>query len=61
MSAGARASGGVPAGEGGSSRVIVGGRVGWRASMVDTAFELQAGVAGDPFNVRGVVSTTLSF
>jgi hypothetical protein len=61
VTAGARASGGLPAGEGGPARSVVAGRVGWRRGRVDTTFELQAGVVGDPFTMRGVVSTALSF
>lgn len=60
VSAGARGSGGIPVGSG-DTRVAVGGRVAWQASRVESAFELQAGVAGDPFTVRGVVSTALNF
>jgi hypothetical protein len=60
VSAGARGAGGVPTGSG-DVRAMVGGRVAWQASRVETAVELQAGVAGDPFTVRGVVSTALSF
>lgn len=61
LSAGARASGGLPAGEGGASRAIIGGRVGWRRHRLETNFELQAGVVGDPFSARGVLATTWSF
>jgi hypothetical protein len=60
VSAGARSAGGVPLGSG-DVRAMVAGRVAWQASRVETALELQAGVAGDPFTVRGVVSTALSF
>jgi hypothetical protein len=61
LSAGVRAAGGIPVDAEGSTRVVVGGRVAWREGRVDSAFEMQAGIAGDPFNVRGVVSTALSF
>ena len=61
VSAGVRASGGIPIADDGAARMIVGGRVAWRLSTIETALELQAGVLGDPFNVRGVASTTLSF
>jgi hypothetical protein len=60
VSAGARGAGGIPVG-GGDVRAMVAGRIAWQASRVATALELQAGVAGDPFTVRGVVSTALSF
>jgi hypothetical protein len=58
--AGARTAGGAPTGTG-ETRVMVAGRIAWQASRVLTALELQAGVAGDPFTMRGVVSTALSF
>jgi hypothetical protein len=35
--------------------------VGWGTSRVSTGFELQAGIAGDPFSVRGVLETALRF
>lgn len=57
---GARLSGAVPVGEG-ATRVIGGVRVLWTEGRVDTAFEIQAGLAGDPFTVRGVVETALRF
>jgi hypothetical protein len=60
--AGARLSGGVPVGAmAGIDRVVGAARVAWATGRVDTAVELQAGLAGDPFTVRGVVSSTLSF
>jgi hypothetical protein len=58
---GARFSGGIPVGAPGDTRVVGAARIGWRAGRVDSAAEIQAGLAGDPFNVRGVVSTALSF
>ncbi|MEJ7599170.1 MAG: hypothetical protein WKG01_14775 [Kofleriaceae bacterium] len=57
---GARVMGAIPIGDG-NSRVIAAARVGWTAGRVATGFELQAGLAGDPFSVRGVVETTLRF
>lgn len=57
---GARLSGAVPVGDG-TTRVIGGVRVLWTEGRVDTAFELQAGLAGDPFTLRGVVETALRF
>jgi hypothetical protein len=60
--AGARLSGGVPVGSmPGTDRVVGALRVAWGSGRVDTAAELQAGLAGDPFNIRGVVSTALRF
>lgn len=61
ITAGLRSAGGLPAGDGGNPRVLGAGRVAWRAGRVDTGFELQAGLVGDPFTMRGVVSTMLSF
>ncbi len=61
ITAGLRSAGGLPAGDGGNARAIGAGRIAWRSGRVDTGFELQAGLVGDPFTVRGVVSTMLSF
>jgi hypothetical protein len=59
---GARVSGGVPVGAlPGHERVEGAVRVAWGKGRVDTAAELQAGLVGDPFTVRGVVSTALRF
>jgi hypothetical protein len=58
--AGARFSGGVPIGNG-DLRVVGAVRAAWTSGAFTTAAELQAGIAGDPFNLRGVVSTALSF
>jgi hypothetical protein len=60
LRAGARLSGGVVIGDG-EHRVVGAVRVGWAGDRVTTAAELQAGIAGDPFTLRGVVSTALSF
>jgi hypothetical protein len=57
---GGRALGGVPIGTG-RTRAIGGGRVAWGTPRVSTAFELQLGLAGDPFTIRGVVETALRF
>jgi hypothetical protein len=60
--AGARVSGGIPVGSlPGTDRVVGALRIAWGEGRVDTAFEFQAGLAGDPFNIRGVVSTALRF
>jgi hypothetical protein len=59
--AGARVSGGVPVGAPGTDRVIGAVRIAWLGGSVDTAAELQAGLAGDPFTIRGVVETALHF
>ena len=58
---GVRMSGGVPVIDPGHHRVVAAVRVGWGSGRVDTAAELQAGLAGDPFNFRGVVETALHF
>jgi hypothetical protein len=57
---GARLSGAVPT-DVGATRLIGGVRVLWTEGRVDTAFEMQAGVAGDPFSVRGVLETAVRF
>jgi hypothetical protein len=62
MHAAARASGGHPVGNLiGHERVIGALRVGWGAGRVDTAAEIQTGLVGDPFTVRGLVETALHF
>jgi hypothetical protein len=58
---GGRLSGGIPVGGPGETRAVGALRVGWHSGRVDSAAEIQAGLAGDPFTVRGVVSTALSF
>ncbi len=60
IAAGARGGGGIPVGEG-DLRAFAAARVAWHVSSMETALELQAGIAGDPFTLRGVVSTALSF
>jgi hypothetical protein len=57
---GGRALGGFALGNG-RDRVIGAGRVGWGTARVSTGFELQLGLAGDPFSIRGVVDTALRF
>jgi hypothetical protein len=52
--------GGIPIGTG-ITRVIGAGRVAWGTPRVSTALEVQVGLAGDPFTIRGVVETALRF
>jgi hypothetical protein len=59
--AGARISGGIPVDVTGADRVVGAVRLGWGRSRLTTNAELQAGFAGDPFTVRGVVETALRF
>lgn len=59
--AGARLSGGVPVGAPGTDRIVGAVRFGWGTGRVDSAAEIQAGLAGDPFTVRGVLETALHF
>ncbi len=59
---GARFSGGIPVGIViGHTRVIGALRVAFGHGRVETAAEVQAGLAGDPFTLRGVVETALRF
>jgi hypothetical protein len=58
--AGARLSGGVPIGNG-DHRIVGAARVAWASGRFTSGGELQAGLAGDPFTLRGVVSTAVSF
>jgi hypothetical protein len=57
---GGRAFGAVPIGTG-ITRVIGAGRVAWETERTSTGLELQLGLAGDPFELRGVVDTALRF
>lgn len=59
---GVRVSGGIPvATMMGTNRVVGALRVAWGSGRFDTAAELQTGLAGDPFTIRGVLSTALKF
>lgn len=58
---GARMSGGIPIVFSGDDRLVAALRVSWSTGRFQTAGELQAGIVGDPFIIRGVVSTALSF
>lgn len=57
---GLRMSGGVPLGEG-RERVTGGVRAIWTEGRVETGFEIQAGFAGDPFILRGLVESAVQF
>jgi hypothetical protein len=57
---GGRSRGAVPIGSG-STRVIAGGRVAWGTPRLSTGMEVQLGLAGDPFTIRGVLDTALRF
>lgn len=57
---GARTLGGVPIGTG-QTRMVGGGRVAWGTPRLSTGLEVQVGIAGDPFTVRGVLDTALRF
>jgi hypothetical protein len=59
---GGRLAGGIPVGGViGHTRVIGAFRVAYGHGRVETAAEVQAGLAGDPFTLRGVVETALRF
>lgn len=60
LAAGVRASGAIPVGNG-DERLIGAVRVVWRAGRVETTAELQAGLVGDPFDVRGLLETAIRF
>ena len=60
LQGGARLSGGVPIGDG-DHRLVGALRVGFTSGRMTTAAEIQAGLVGDPFNVRGLVSGGVSF
>ena len=59
---GVRMSGGIPIGRlPGHYRVVGALRVAFGHGRVETAAEVQAGIVGDPFTLRGVVETALRF
>ena len=58
--AGVRTSGGIPMGSG-IQRVVTGVRGVWAEGRFETAAELQFGLVGDPFNVRGVLESAVHF
>lgn len=60
LRAGVRADGAIPTG-GGDARLAAGVRVVWTRGRVETTAELQAGLAGDPFGVRGLVEAAVRF
>jgi hypothetical protein len=57
---GGRVLGAMPIGTG-TDRLIGAGRLAWGTPRLSTSFEVQLGIVGDPFTVRGVVETALRF
>lgn len=57
----ARMNGGVPLDDLGHDRVIGGLRASWTEGPVETRFEVQAGLLGDPFSFRGLLETMVHF
>lgn len=60
LRAGARIGGATPVGDG-VMRMVAGVHAAWGKGRVETGLGLDAGLAGDPFTVRGVAETTLRF
>ena len=58
--AGARITGAIPTDDA-PARAIAAARTAWGHGRFETALELQAGLAGDPFQLRGVVETAVRF
>jgi hypothetical protein len=56
LQAGVRVAGAVPIGDG-DTRLVAGVRAVWIEGRVETAFEVQTGLVGDPFEVRGLLET----
>jgi len=61
FSTGVGLTGGVPVGGMGHQRLVGSGRAGYTSGAVSSGVELQAGLVGDPFTVRGVLTTRLQF
>ncbi len=60
LRAGVRADGAVPLGDG-DARLAAGVRAVWTRGRVETTAELQGGLAGAPFGVRGLVEAAVRF
>lgn len=60
LRAGLRVSGAAPLGDG-ATRLSGGVRASWVEGRVETSFELAAGLAGDPYTLRGTLATSLRF
>lgn len=58
---GVRVGGAVALDDTGVNRTIGAMRAVWSEGRVETVAELQVGLAGDPFRVRGVIETALRF
>lgn len=58
---GARLGGAIALENTGVHRTIGAARAVWTAGRLDTTAEVQVGIAGDPFDVRGVVETAIRF
>jgi hypothetical protein len=58
---GVRVGGALAFSDSGTDRAIAAGRAMWTGGRLDTSAEIQVGLAGDPFNVRGIVETALRF
>lgn len=59
LTAGVRAIGGIPVGEDGDNRIVGGVRAVWTEGRVTTSAEMQLGFDGEPFEVRGLLATSL--
>jgi hypothetical protein len=58
---GVRVSAGVPIAAQGRDRVIGAARIAWGTGRVESGAEIQVGLVGDPFTVRGIIDTALRF
>lgn len=59
VAVGARVLGAMPLDD--DLRAIGAARISWRAGRIETLAEAQAGIAGDPVKLRGLVSTSMTF
>lgn len=59
LAVGVRGMGGIPVGEDGENRIIGGVRALWTEGRVTTSAEMQLGFDGQPFEVRGVLATSV--
>lgn len=60
LAAGVRAFGAAPVGTG-ETRLAGGLRAVWSAGRIETSFEIQKGILGDPFVLRGMLASSARF
>jgi hypothetical protein len=60
LQSGVRFAGAVPIGDG-DARLVGSWRTVWTEGRIETAFDIGAGLVGDPYSVRGMLETAIRF